>query len=141
MAARIRNELDQDPNAHGFTAHDNVTYAVMVVTMADGSQRTVVVSSGDRRSIHPELRGVVAGDRYVSPSSNPPGETGHHAEQRAMAWARENSNNPDPSQRVTSINAISPTRPCCPGCTGAIQRRGDPNLDVVQPPAGVPKTR
>ena len=141
MASRIKNALDQDPNPHGFTMHDNVTYAVMVVTMADGSTRTIVTCSGDRQSIHPQLGGVVAADRFVAPENNPQGATGHHAEQRAMAWARENSNNPDPSQRVASINGIAPTRPCCPGCTAAIQRRGDPNLDVVQTPPGVPKSR
>jgi RHS repeat-associated protein len=140
MAARIRNELDQNPNEWGFTPHDNITYAVMVVRMADGSRRMVVTANGNRQSLHSELDGVVASDRFVAPENNPPGDTGHHAEQRAMAWARENSTNPDPSQRVEAIEAISPTRGCCQdGCCPAIQRRGDPNLDVVQTPSGVPK--
>jgi RHS repeat-associated protein len=140
MAARIRNELDQNPNQWGFTPHDNITYAVMIVRMADGSTRMVVTANGNRQSLHSELDGVVTSSRFVAPENNPPGDTGHHAEQRAMAWARENSTNPDPSQRVVAIEAISPTRPCCPGCTAAIQRRGDSNLDVVQTPSGVDKS-
>ena len=146
IAARIRNELDQTPNAAGYTMHDNVTYAVMVVQMADGSQRIVVTSNGNRQSIHPELHGVVNGDRYVVPENNPPGVTytgrdGEPTFERAHAAQhlrdavgqrklREHhagrESGPQPSERVASIQAISPTRPAAPAAskrlpTGAIR--------------------
>jgi RHS repeat-associated protein len=131
-----------DPNKP-ITAHDNVTLTVNVIRDQNGDLKTVVTSSsgpgGVPSSVKDELNS--SGVPLVSPKPRPAGtvpdegDTGNHAEQKGDRYAK---------QQDGQLESTTPTRPCCPGCTKALQNRdgnnSDPNLNVVNPIDGMNKT-
>jgi RHS repeat-associated protein len=145
LAARLRQALDTTetgrlrPDGTPIMAHDNMTLAVLVVREG-GEYRIVVASSTSPNAIPPSIRALIGDHPVVNPPRRRPDEprfyregrqgnmedTGRHAEQRGLRWA-------DSQDGVEGVGSIHPTRPCCPGCTSAIQARGDPNLDSVTP--------
>lgn len=125
------------------TAHDNTTLAVNVIRDPEtGELKTVVTSSGGPAAVpktvrdHLDDQGVplsspkrrtseqVAADREAGGGK----DTGNHAEQKGDRIA---------NQEGGELASTTPTRPCCPGCTKALQNRNGPNsdsnLDVVNP--------
>ena len=126
------------------TAHDNVTLAVNVIRGEDGELKTVVTSSSGPAGVPDDVKAIVkqdTGSDIQSPNPRPrgsvpkEGDTGNHAEQKGDRLAK---------QEGGQLESTTPTRPCCPGCTKALQNRNgdnsDPNLDVVNPMDGTKKT-
>jgi RHS repeat-associated protein len=129
--------IEQGVTMVAVTVQDRETGAVSVVVVSSTSRD----ATGGIGPLSADRAAAATGANLVEPSSPPVGDnpvvnrrnetvgTDHHAEQRAIEWAKENNHD---------IIGMTPTRPCCPGCTSAIQNNGDPGMQSVQPSPTLP---
>ncbi|MEB2363171.1 MAG: hypothetical protein HUU41_03270 [Bryobacteraceae bacterium] len=134
LARNIRKRMMRIP-----FEKDGRTYVVATVRHRQtGEVRTVVTSNvgpkdPNRRTPHPYARDAgVTDEMYVRPQTRRRGEA-EHAEDRLTTWAQEND---------YEVLSLTPTRPCCGGCTGIVHDRlNDPGLDRVDRLPDMPKSR
>jgi RHS repeat-associated protein len=122
------------------------TLTTMVVLGTDGKYHVVVTGNGSKRGLPRSVKEAMGGARYIgygddapppvrqedkglrNPRDNPrTGEreptTHKHAEQRGLRAT-------DCDDNTKGVAYISPTRPCCEGCSKAIQKRGGTSDNV-----------
>lgn len=159
QAARLRAQLMATPTGGYYTdkktgkrtpVMEGVSITLDVMVVKRGGKYEIVVASNKGPGELPEnvayrdaegtLRTVIGGYPIVYPPPRDPGtvpaegDTGLHAEQRGMRWA-------DSQDDVEGIVSHTPTRPCCEGCTRAIQDQGDRKLDSVAHIRGLSKSK